>query len=1024
MSITQELELSIDEALSGIAEIDAALQQSAEVFKVALTDALGVLGETQVVENVDASPVESAVGSALGESFAEEFSVDNVDASPVESAVTDALAVAEGEPIEVTADTSQAQAAIDELGISSDKAAASTDNAASSVGGLGVAVGLAQGKVGGLGEALKSSGGSTAALAGGALAVGAALGVFFSSGLKAIAGTERLQTVFGTTAAAVQQIDIGGLTGDMSDLARESGNSGAQLRSAAAGLGQIALSSGASKEAAKDFTQQVSALALRATALNPSLGEAGDVATRLGTALSRGGRFAAQFGLSLTPAQINARALADTGKSAAAELTIYEKSAAGAAIATEQLGSSLGKDFNKGTQQAAVQIKALKAELSATIAEMGKPLVPPLLDVFEQLVPLAQSLARAIGSVAQSAMPALTAAVGAVVPILEVLAGVVEALPDPLLASGVAAIGLGRAFGPVGAIIGALTPLLAAFGEGFASAAISIGLMAVAGGKLAGAIPGVSTGLGVATGAGVALGQAIGGAEGNAISLASAGAGIGTAIAPGIGTAIGAVAGLAAGFLTGGQSAAEAKAEIQGLSRELDNLSRKEGTRRFLEEEIDLLQLAQQNYEDLEQDVRDLAESSPAAAEKIVEGLREIGPSIGITNAELDKLDRILEKGVTTYRNNAVAGKEAAQTNRDIANEATGATAAQKALDDATSALSSSIQTSVPAAGAVFDGFASDVRSAFGEQATPSVQGFVDRLNQSVGETQAWIASINSLLQGGLLGLAALVQSQGPGSALAAEIAAATPEQRTAWNAAIEAGTTALTQLDSEAKRKSAETAAGILGNLNLLPPGVVPIGKQTGTNVAQGLQSTGPPAAATAGDATFRAIMSALSLTGVAYAAGASVGIAIGQGMVDGLARAHGPMSELARRIVRDAEAAARREAQSDSPSKLFAAVGRDMGLGMAQGLDKSAQEVQSASQALVNAATPSVRQEAPLTLVRSSAGTAALGGAASQLGGSSVVSDTRTTTINVTGVTDPRVAAELVSREQRFNERYAGVS
>jgi hypothetical protein len=141
---------------------------------------------------------------------------------------------------------------------------------------------------------------------------------------------------------------VGGLSGDIGDLALQLGSSDEAMLNATASFVTFGESTGASRDEIVQASNDINALALRAVALNPSLGDAGAVAERMTNALARGGRATTQFGIGLTSAEINARAMADTGKQNAAELTQFEKAAAGAAIATERLGESMGRTSRRG----------------------------------------------------------------------------------------------------------------------------------------------------------------------------------------------------------------------------------------------------------------------------------------------------------------------------------------------------------------------------------------------------------------------------------------------------------------------------------------------------------------------------------------------------------------------------------------------------------------------------------------------------------------------------------------------------
>lgn len=106
--------------------------------------------------------------------------------------------------------------------------------------------------------------------------------------------------------------------------------------------------------------------------------------------------------------------------------------------------------------------------------------------------------------------------------------------------------------------------------------------------------------------------------------------------------------------------------------------------------------------------------------------------------------------------------------------------------------------------------------------------------------------------------------------------------------------------------------------------------------------------------------------LQSVASSTGYGVGQAFGEGIRDGIDSYVGRIRSAAANAVNEAEAAARLAADSNSPSKLFAAVGEDMGEGIVVGLDAAASSIAAASSALVAVAAapvvaPDVARVAP---------------------------------------------------------------
>ncbi|MBK9181484.1 MAG: hypothetical protein IPM45_18385, partial [Acidimicrobiales bacterium] len=204
----------------------------------------------------------------------------------------------------------------------------------------------------------------------------------------------------------MQQIDVAGLNVDLGVLANQLGGSDEAAQLAAARIFQLATAAGQAGPQAAQLTDQILALSANAVALNPGLGDLGQVAEGLTTALARGGRFAAGYGLSLNAAEIEARALADTGKATAAELTLVERSTAGAALALERLGpEGVAGNVAAGIDNVRAQFGAVREEIGNLLEAAGGPILDPLLGVIRTGVPLVGSLAEVFGELLAGALP-------------------------------------------------------------------------------------------------------------------------------------------------------------------------------------------------------------------------------------------------------------------------------------------------------------------------------------------------------------------------------------------------------------------------------------------------------------------------------------------------------------------------------------------------------------------------------------------------------------------------------------------
>lgn len=420
--LTEDFQLDLSGAEQQIDALGASLTQVAQTFKADLADSFSALDQgltAEVAVEADTSAIPEEVDAAVAE--ADPTVEVTVDADTTQAEAEIAAVDAPPIEVEVDANTEPAQAALDDLAASATSASGPTNQIGASLEGIGAGAAAAEGGVAGITGVLAGLPIAGAAAAAGVVVVAKAADDFFNKAVKAEAATQRFNETFGAFAEEVNQINVGNLNTSLADLALELGSSASGLRNSLSNIGQLGAASGIAADQVAKTAEQVAALSARAVALNPNLGEVGDVAASLTKGLARGGRFAAGFGIALTSAEINARALADTGKSTAAELTVYEKSAAGAALATEKLGNHLEEDIAKGTNNPIIQLRELTAQFNKASVEIGKPLVSPIFDLLKTVEPLAIGLAQVLGGLAEILVPVLDGILSGIEPIIGAL---------------------------------------------------------------------------------------------------------------------------------------------------------------------------------------------------------------------------------------------------------------------------------------------------------------------------------------------------------------------------------------------------------------------------------------------------------------------------------------------------------------------------------------------------------------------------------------------------------------------------
>lgn len=371
-----------------IASAFVTIRPDASSFEAELVAAISGIGEQDISVTAETGVAASDMDAFMADYFNLDVDVD-ADTSAAVAAVE---SIPDGE-VEVTANTEQADAALDQVKEKVEETTDSTSKLGEAAQGALTGMGGLSGAAGGAANALGAS-----AVAGGAAAVG--LFSFAQAAIDAESAEQRFELTTGSLGGELRTIDVGGISGDIGELALKLGSSDEAMLNATSSFVSFAQSTGAADDEIVTTSGDINALALRAVALNPALGDAGAVAERMTNALARGGRATTAFGIGLTSAEINARAMADTGKTNTTELTQFEKAAAGAAIAVERLGSSMGEDFAAGSQNARTEWNRMTESLGEASEQVGSTMLPAIENITEAVTELASGIANLdIGSV-------------------------------------------------------------------------------------------------------------------------------------------------------------------------------------------------------------------------------------------------------------------------------------------------------------------------------------------------------------------------------------------------------------------------------------------------------------------------------------------------------------------------------------------------------------------------------------------------------------------------------------------------
>lgn len=1034
MSVKETLEFDASAAESAVDQLGSTLTSTADAFRAALTDALDVLTNVAVQE-ADADAVRQAIDTAEEEATADPVEIQ-ADADALQAEIAGALAEADA-TVPVDADVSAAEARLDDFAALADASDfeatldvddSSVQAAAQSTRELADGIGEAENESSQLGFSLEQVKGIAATLG---LAFGAREVVGFIREAVGAARDEvetlnKAREVFKQFAPEV--IAFGETSAESVGLGDD-----AAIEFAAT-LGNLFTSMGLTRRASADMSIGMVELAADIGSFN-NLGT-DEVLNRLRAGIIGQVRPLRQLGISFNETEVSAKAvnlgLAEQGE----ELTEVEKIQARYAIILDKSKNSQG-DFARTSGDLANMQKILTAEFENAQDTLGARLLPVTLDLVGLMrsegIPTLQAFADPLFRIGAAAGQAGVATGGilltglqAVTPLLEVAADLLDTIPPDVLTMALNMVILSRAIGsavattnPLLALLLTLAPLLGALPGDIGSTATTMGLAAVAGSRLAG-------NFGAVAGATVVLGQTLGGAEGNALSLGATGALIGSKIAPGIGTAIGAVAGLALGFLSGGESAEEMRERVAALADEIEGLGRGAALARFLED-VDLMTFSAGefgvNIDEIRTNIRALAEDSPAAAERVLAGFRELGAQGVLTAEQVAALDRAVERGTTSFQNRAVHTTEAQQKNEDYATSATKAAEAEEKAAAAVAAFAEAAVGQLPGASQALSDTSSSLTGfglALNDSVSPEI--FLAKLQETTAGIIGFQANLEATVAGGFTNVAAFVASQGPvvGGAYLQAFLAAPDAVRQATELALGAQQTATTEFDAflrgpfagvitaasqagfagmapEADTAAANAALALAGGI----PGIEGAALTAGQRATGGLKSGVAPIPGVAKTAVSGAVTETRGLSNPAYQGGALIGAQIGDGILGGLASRKGPIARAVRDIVNDALAAGRRAAESESPSKLFA---RELGVpiaeGVATGIAAGQPKVVAEAEAIVRAAAAQVL---PAFSVAAGVGT----GAASVTSG--VGADGSLTVnfeVNVHGVSDPGTA------------------
>lgn len=457
------IKLNVDDSEVIAAEDQIASLDTNPVVVPVLADA-----ESLVTAEAD---IESLI--AAGQLGAEvPITVDDEEVQAAESLIEDVRSNS-AEPIVIPVEVDDA--GLQDLPDQIDRVSSSASGADVSLDGLGGSAkeaGAGLGEIGaatlgvkGLGSALGSlGGGPTTALIG----VAGLLTEGIDLAIKADAAVRRLAQATGVYAESIDALDQTDLNKSLSEFSLQIGADDDQLRVFAARFFQAGTGAGVAADSVNRTTQNLIEFAGQLSVANPQLGKADEFVGNLANAFARGGRALLPYGIAITTAEIQVRALADTHKAAAADLSIFDKQVAGTEIAIERYGTKFKDTFDEGLDSPLVKLRVLKQTLEEALEAAGRGGIDKFLDSLTAAVPILTQIIELVGTLGSVGLPLLAGGFEFLGPLLGLVAKVLNLIPSDAIAVTGAFVGLTYAAIGLGEAVALIAPSISAALIGFA----------------------------------------------------------------------------------------------------------------------------------------------------------------------------------------------------------------------------------------------------------------------------------------------------------------------------------------------------------------------------------------------------------------------------------------------------------------------------------------------------------------------------------------------------------------------------
>ena len=201
--------------------------------------------------------------------------------------------------------------------------------------------------------------------------------------------------------------EFNGLNINLQQLAQNLGSSDEALLTVVQRIALLGKSAGQTDQDIADVVSNLTGVAASIRVTNPAMGELDEIMNRLSTGLARGGNALARLGVNLTTTEIKAEAVRMTGKGMSDEFDRFELLAAGASLAAKKFGDSLQINVADAAESPKIAMERLREVFGDTIEQFGKPLVIPLVQISNQLLPSILDLIEVFADFSAAFVPVL-----------------------------------------------------------------------------------------------------------------------------------------------------------------------------------------------------------------------------------------------------------------------------------------------------------------------------------------------------------------------------------------------------------------------------------------------------------------------------------------------------------------------------------------------------------------------------------------------------------------------------------------